>query len=175
MSDTKGYPRRFRFAHWITAAIVLVMLLGGQRFETELAEPDRLFSLAAHSTLGTFVVLMVMFRIICRLTGTARPPDLVLPAAQVAAARVVQWGLYGLLLFLPVTGILTAQSHKMPVKAFGMLDLSHGTGEGFDSIRQVHEYGTWALMALLAAHIAAAAFHAVKRDGVTAAMNPFSR
>ena len=173
MSDKKGYPRRFRGAHWITAAIVLVMLVAAQRFETELAESDRVFSLAAHSTLGVIVVLMVMFRIICRLTGTARPPDVVLPAAQIITARVVQWGLYGLLLFLPVTGILTAQAHKLPVKAFGLIDLSRGTGEGFDAIRQIHEYGTWALMVLLAAHIAAAIFHAVRRDGVTAAMNPF--
>ena len=73
------------------------------------------------------------------------------------------------------SGILSARAHELPVRVFGALDISRGDGAGFDTIRQIHEWGTWALMALLVLHIGAGLMHAVKRDGVLAAMNPLKK
>lgn len=175
MSTSKRYPRPFRWVHWITALIVGLMLIAGQRFGGEMSDADRIFSLTGHSSLGAIIVVLVLFRLACRFSGFATPPDLGLPRAQEMAARLVQWGIYGLLIWLPVTGILTARSHELPVKPFGAFDISTHNAASFDSLRMLHEWGTWALMALLALHIGAALMHAMKRDGVMGAMNPFAK
>lgn len=175
MSTSQRYPRPFRWVHWITALIIGLMLIAGQGFEGEMTDADRVFSLTGHSSLGVIVIVLVLFRLACRFSGFATPPDHNLPPLQERVARLVQWGIYALLVWLPVTGILTARAHKLPVRPFGAFDISTHNTTSFDFWRQLHEWGTWALIALLTLHIGAGLLHAVKRDGVLGAMNPFAK
>ncbi len=169
------FPRPFKWMHWLTALLVGLMLIAGQRFGGEMAESDRAFSLLAHSTLGVLVVALVLVRLACRFSGMARSPASALSPAQKTISRLVQGALYVLLLALPVTGFLTARAHELPVKVFGLVNISGGGADSFERLRQVHETLTWLLIALLVLHIAAGLIHAVKRDGVMNGMNPFKK
>lgn len=169
------FPRPFKWMHWITAVLVLVMLVAGQRFQGQMSDADRSFSLMVHASLGVLVALLVAARLACRFSGLARPPRNRLPAAQERAARLVQWSIYALLIFLPFTGFLTARADLLPVKLFGLINISTGNPAAFKALRQVHEAGTWLLIALLVVHIGGALVHAARRDGVLGGMNPFKK
>ena len=169
------FPRPFKWMHWITAALILLMLIAGQRFGGEMSDADRSFSLMLHSSLGLLVILLVASRLACRFSGMARPPAHPLSANQARIARLVQGALYTLLVALPITGILTARAHELPVRMLGLFDISTGNTARFDQLRQVHQALTWAIIALLVLHIGAGLLHALKRDGVMHGMNPFKK
>ncbi len=85
------------------------------------------------------------------------------------------------MVFVPLTGYLTARSHTLPVKAFGFLDLSQSAQNGFsqtmfDLARQTHAFGTKLIIALLLLHIGAALYHRlVQKDTVLASITTAKR
>lgn len=169
------FPRPFKWMHWISAVLILLMLIAGQRFGGEMSDADRSFSLMMHSSLGVLVTLLVASRLACRFSGFARPPANTLGTTQNRIARLVQGALYALLIALPITGVLTARAHELPVRVLGLLDISTGNTASFDQMRLVHQTLTWAIIALLVLHIGAGLLHALKRDGVMNGMNPFKK
>ncbi len=172
MSDR--YTLIFRLIHWITAGIILVMLIAGQRFGTELPDAERAFSLMGHSSLGVLVVAFLLVRLTMRLSGMAGRPTHDIASWQSFASRAVQAGIYLLMIYLPITGFLTARAHSLPVKPFGMVSISSTNQAAFEAIRPWHEIGTKALIFLLALHIGAALMHRfVYRDGVMRSMSLF--
>lgn len=81
-------------------------------------------------------------------------------------AKLVQYGLYALMIWIPLTGYLTARFHELSVMAYGSFDLSiisNGAGvysaEIFDTLRLGHEIGTKLITLLLVMHIRASFYH----------------
>ncbi|MCI2398756.1 cytochrome b/b6 domain-containing protein [Aliiroseovarius subalbicans] len=169
---TSRYTLGFRWVHWIMALVILTMLAFGQKFAGEMTVADRTFSLGAHASLGVLVVMFLLTRIVLRLTGRSGRPNHAIAPWQSLASKTVQAGIYLCLIFVPVTGILTARAHELPVQPFGMASISTSDPAFYDMIRPLHDYGTKALMLLLALHIGAALMHRfVLRDGVMASMS----
>jgi cytochrome b561 len=176
MTEPALFSRPYRWIHWIMALLIVAMLVFGQRFATEMTDADRTFSLAGHSSLGVLVVLLLAIRIAMRVTGAAKRPAHPLPPLMATASKAVQYGLYALMIYLPVTGILAARVHTLPVTPFGAFNVANPNEAAFAALRPWHEFGTKALMLLLALHIGAALYHAfVRKDRVMRAMNPFAR
>lgn len=168
------YAFIFRLVHWTMALIILMMLIAGQRFGTELSDADRTFSLTGHSSLGLLVVMFLLVRIAMRLTGAAGRPTHDIAAWQSLASRAVQAGIYGLMIYLPVTGVLTARAHSLPVQPFGVVSISTPDLAAYEVLRPWHEFGTKALILLLLLHIGAALMHRfVFRDKVMGSMSLF--
>ncbi len=171
MSGTR-FSLPYRWIHWIMALIIAVMLIFGQRFGGELPDADRIFSLKGHASLGAIVVVLLIVRLFLRLTGRSGRPQHDINPLQDMASKVVQLGIYILLVYLPVTGFLTARVHALPVQPFGAASISLSDPARFEMLRPWHEYGTKALILLLVLHIGAALLHRfVQKDGVMAAMS----
>ncbi len=170
------YTLPFRLIHWAMAAIVLTMLVFGQKFAGEMPRDERIFSLMGHSSLGILVVALLIPRLVLRLTGRAGRPDHAIAAWQRTTSRLVQLALYALLIALPLTGFLTARTHDLPVTPFGLSSISTPDPATFEAIRFWHMLGTKLLIALLALHIGAALLHRfVLRDNVMRTMSLFGR
>ena len=174
MTDRFSLP--FRLIHWAMALIVIVMLLAGQRFGTELPDAERIFSLTGHSSLGVIIVALLIVRVIMRLSGRAQRPQHNLAAWQSFVSKTLQAGIYLLLVYVPVTGFMTAKVHSLPVQPFGLGSISVADTAAFAAIRPWHEFGTKALFLLLLLHIGAALMHRfVYRDRVMASMSLFGK
>lgn len=165
------FATRFKIIHWVMAVLILTMLIAGQNFGGPMPEDERRFSLAMHATLGVFVILLLIRRLRYVLSGRAQRPEHDLPGWQKSVSRLVQYGIYAMLVFVPVTGILTAVHSKVAVKVFGLFNIAQGDASRFDVIRPFHETGTKILAVLLVLHVGAALYHGlIRRDGVFRSM-----
>jgi cytochrome b561 len=147
------------------------MLVAGQRFELNLPEQEHLFSLAAHSTLGISLMVVMVIRVAHRVLNPPPAPPTTMPAWQRVLAAVVHGALYGLLFVVPVLGLIVASASPRPVQPAYLFDLTALLGAPDESrflvLRRYHELSTWVLAGLIALHVAAALMHQyVWKDGV---------
>jgi cytochrome b561 len=162
--------------HW-TTAIAVGAMFGLALFMDEapdVVSPNLLLTL--HQSLGMSIWLLTAFRLIWRLTRSKLPPwPGSMSTAQRWAARLNEYGLYGLLLVQPATGLLQSLYRG---KAFELWTLTVPPLVRHDKamvalFRDVHSAGAWVLAGLVGLHAAAALFHLfVRRDGIFESMAP---
>lgn len=172
-----GYGRLSRRLHWIVALAVIPMIAAGLIMTTEglpRAIGNALFLF--HKNLGVILIPVILLRLAWRLTHPAPPlPDAV-PRWQRLAARLSHGALYALLVVLPLSGFVRVRAGGFPVE---MLD-ALGAGPWLprsdalaDAAKALHEAAGNLLIAVLAVHVAAAAYHGwLRRDGVWQRMWP---
>jgi cytochrome b561 len=171
------YTRTAIALHWAIAAAALAQIsLGLWMIGIPKSPPGvRAWWFNVHKSIGITIGLLVIVRLVWRLTH--RPP--VLPETmrpwQRTAAKISHYGLYTCLLLLPLSGYLGSSFTKYPILYFGMR-LPHW---GWDApvlkeiCSQVHFLAACVLIALIALHVCAALKHLfVDKDGVFERMFP---
>jgi cytochrome b561 len=157
-------PSRFtwlsRLLHWLTAALVFTSLFIGFVMVNSVGSYAGLVAL--HKTLGVTILIVVLVRVVNRLTH--RPPPL--PAGVGTLERKVvllsELSLYALLLAQPLLGWAMVSAAGGPVVVFGSLRLPRIApfdAQLFWVLRQAHSVVAYALMAAIAAHISAVLLH----------------
>jgi len=128
-----------------------------------------------HKSVGLTLALLIAFRLIWRLRHAPPPAPATLPAWQAAAAR---WGhglMYVCMLALPISGYVGSTFSGYPIKWFGLALPGWGWKDDAikDAMSTLHYGVSWLLVALIAAHLAAALKHLLlDRDEVFSRMLP---
>ena len=168
------HPALVRALHWAVAAAVLAeFLLALGRMGTD-STPLRATLLAWHQPLGLLIGAATLARLGVRLR---------VRLAAWRGSRLVAWGSsaihalsYGLLLALPALGLAltNARGHAIALPGLGALPPLLGRDLDLaDTLEDWHGALAWTLLALIALHVAAAAWHQwVRRDGLLDAMWP---
>jgi cytochrome b561 len=168
------YAPALRFIHWLTAILILGMfIVGGWIVYFDPGDgpfKETLYTL--HESTGVAIWLLVLLRIVVRLTTGAPKLPADVPAVIRAAATANHIALYAVLLLQPIIGFCDSNAWGSPVKWYGLFVLPSPIGKQPDPVAQslsdLHWWGALALLVLLAAHIGGAAYHGlVRRDGVT--------
>ena len=128
-----------------------------------------------HLFLGTFILAMVLLRVLWRLTHAA-PASLPMPHWQELAAKITHGLLYVILMVLPLMGWANASSRGWDVKLLGLMSLPallpKGSSWGLE-IGDIHQAVAIGLLVLVGLHATAAIFHHwILRDGTLARMLP---
>ena len=159
---TPRWPLPIRILHWATALLVLTTVpaiyaaMALAETDTDLAE-----NLAGlHILCGLAILALTLSRLALRLALPAPPGADQHPALR-AAAGLVTGILYGLLVALPITGILKLTSSGLDVSAFGFVLIpSFGRAPALaKALNTAHEWLGKALIALALAHAAMAILH----------------
>ena len=178
--DGERFDRVTMLIHWITLAMIAVQFSTAW-MRAQASGDQATLILLVHRSNGVLLWGLTVARLLWR---AARGRKVALPAATPAlqrlAARITQYGLYGLLAVQPLTGM--AQS-VLRGKAFPLFfgDMPALMARDKALVRlfeAIHEQGALLLLALIGLHTGAALFHRfVLRDGVLASMLPrnFSR
>jgi cytochrome b561 len=162
-------------AHWLTLVLVAAQFatawllnLGGEVQEI----------LVVHRSLGILTWIVVMLRLTWRHAFAHLPPfPASMPKLQQRLAKLNEYGLYGLLLVQPLTGLGNTLLHGRPFALFvwqvpAWLAPAKSISRLLESL---HELGGWMLLALIGIHAAAALFHwLILRDGVLQRMLPWT-
>jgi cytochrome b561 len=176
-----GYSAPAIWLHWLTFLLVAILvpvgLVMAGRAERNIfdALTNSLFS--THKLAGFILLWIVVLRLGYRLLSGAPKPEPSLPSWQAAVSRATHWGLYALLLIMPLLGWLGVSMYPA-LDIFGLFSLP-AIAPKSDLANQVfglHKAAAWVLIALVTLHISAALFHYfIRRDGVLQRMLPALR
>lgn len=173
--SSERYNRPAIFLHWLHAALVIALLIIGWMMTDLPKGPVRTAPYALHKSLGLCALALVLIRIVWRRFYAPPATAAQLRPWERKLSAVVHRGLYFLLVFAPLAGLLSASFTNHSLKFFGLLFPSVGWPENatlnaiFNSL---HKGAVWTLMFLLALHVLAAFYHAFRHDGVIKRMVP---
>lgn len=166
--------------HWVIALAIIAMLTLGMTME-DLPDSIKSSAYTIHKSLGLTVLALSLFRLVWRLLNP--PPALPegMKPYEKMLAHAVHWGLYFLIIAMPLSGwLLVSAARKYPTNFFWLGEVpflpmpqgvdSKATAEWFEELHEVFANGAIALIAL---HIGAALkHHFVMKDGLLTRMLP---
>ncbi|MEG1629181.1 cytochrome b [Pseudomonas sp.] len=160
-----------RLLHWLMAVLIVAMLFIGVSMIADLT-PRHTWLLGLHKAIGLALLLLVLVRIVLRMTLPHPPLPADLPTVQRLAAGASHLLLYGLMLAMPLIGwgMLSAGGYPLPLHLPALLphDLTL-----YALLRRAHGWLAYVLFATVLVHLGAALVHAlVRRDGVLRSMWP---
>lgn len=163
--------------HWtVVLAVAIQLIIGLNLWRMSPDDPQWEKTLPIHAGIGLTILALMLFRLYWRRShAVPKLPDTLTPAEK-ALAHATHYGLYGLLIAMPIIGYFLVSSHGQPVPFFNAhLPALIGENKSLQySLSGMHILGGLTLVLLLSMHIFAALRHAWDlRDGVMERMVPF--
>lgn len=169
--DSERYSLIARLLHWTVALLVLIQIgLGFGAAWSDRPVSDRL--LEQHVRFGLLIAALMVLRVSWRLASPPPPLPSSVSGWRRRAAGLTHKALYLLLLVMPVTGYVLWAWIGPTLDWWGVgrvpILFRGGDDELWRSVAgYVHEYGAYAVSALVILHIAAALHHQFGvRDGL---------
>lgn len=156
--------------HWLMAALLIGQLALGLWMVDLPKSPPGLragwFNL--HKSIGILLGILVLLRLAARARWPAPAHPDWLPRWQHHLAAFAHAVLYLTMVALPLSGLLGSGFTPYPVKFFGLAlpRWSEPWPAAKDLCSQIHEAAAWLLMGALLLHVAGAAWHLLRGDGI---------
>lgn len=161
--------------HWVTAILIIGMLLAGFFHEAFGEEVEKQI-IPIHKAVGVLIIAITIFRLGWRLKNP--PPELpeTMSKWQKNASKITHYELYFLLLAMPLSGWLMSSAAGYPVSMFGLFSIPPIIGKDKELANlfyEAHEILGWVILALIILHTMAGLYHHyIVKDGVLKRMLP---
>jgi len=174
MSNTSSHLSKWsvssRIFHWISAVLLLVTWLMILLYDNL----DSSLYIGLHKSFGISLLFWMIARVINRAV-TKVPPSIAMPKWQLLLSQLSHFGLYALLIAMPMAGLLMSVYGGRPVDIFGLFQIPVFVTPDRDLARFYNDLHTniiWpTIIAFTLIHIAAALYHQfVKKDNLMARM-----
>jgi cytochrome b561 len=122
--DRERYSQLARINHWLTAALLAVLVPSGL-YAHYLGKGDfREWMLDDfHKPLGLTVIILTLYRLGTSTRRDARPSNYGFARWERGAAVLGHVSLYGMLLLVPLSGLIMSQGAGKPIVFFGLFTL----------------------------------------------------
>ena len=160
--------------HWLTAILVVAAYaLSEDGPHSFIYSEANAAALKLHESLGVAVFALVLLRLLWRAVDRA-PQDPPMPAWMHRASTLTHWGLYALLLAVPLTAIFGAWADGHPVMVYRLGPVGPFFGDsGLGFLARIHGLAGEFILWLAGLHAAAAiSHHVILRDRVLKSMLP---
>ena len=171
-----AYTATAKLLHWIMALLLCGLLALGFYMHDLPLSPEKLQLYAWHKWAGVTAFLLLVIRLLWRLTH--RPPALpeAMPKPLQFVAHAGHLLLYGLMIAIPLSGWLMSSAKGFQTVYFGLLpipDLLGKDKELGDLLASVHQALNLLFVVVLAGHIGAALkHHYIDKDDILTRMLP---
>lgn len=175
-SAPPGYGTGARLFHWIIAAMVLIQIPAGVAMTSEPLGGISTPLYVLHKGMGSVLLLLVLGRILWRVTHRPPPfPDSMPPLEQRIAHRT-HIAIYVLLLTMVVSGYLRTVADEYPIELLDALGIPPLIGYHPSlaaAMLVVHQLAVLVLLGLVAVHVAEVLrHHLIERDATLSRMWP---
>jgi cytochrome b561 len=179
-APVQTYGRTARVLHWLTLALIAVQLPVGLYMTyrgNTLNVWDKVTGALynGHKVIGVTILLVVLWRLAYRFTRGAPPDEPTLEPWQRLASHLNHWGMYVLLVCLPLAGYVGISLFPA-LDIFGVFSLPGivpPDKEAAKTAFAVHKVLAVLLLLMVAVHVAAALFHYfIRKDNVLGRMIP---
>jgi len=130
----------------------------------------------SHKNIGSLMLALFVLRLAYRLFNPPKPTPVDLPPLQETAAKITHFGLYAMLLIMPLSGYVRVRAGGFPIEALdalGVPPLVPRSDALAEFAKDVHFFAAYGFIFLIAMHVGAAAYHGlVRRDGIIFRMWP---
>jgi cytochrome b561 len=149
--------------HWVMALKIIGLFILG-KYMLGLDYYDAYYQIAPwwHKSFGLLVFLLLLYRIIWKLTNSKVKPLPSYKAYEIKLAKLIQLSMYLVLLICCISGIIISTTKEATLTFFGLFDVPTLLSVGKEQviiIEQVHEYSTLTLIVLASLHMLAALKH----------------
>ena len=172
-----SYSRTAMLLHWLIAFLLLGQFaFGWYLSEIPRGTPPRGYFVNLHKSTGLLIGLLIVVRIGWRLTHP--PPALPdsVPQWQQKVAAGTHYGLYVLMVMMPLSGYMASNFSKYGVNFFNVYKLAPWGNDDkviYAFFNQTHLVTSWLLLAMVLVHVLAALKHVwVDRDTIFFRMWP---
>jgi cytochrome b561 len=177
--DQDVYSQTARRFHWITAAFVFTMIPVGLYMTNrgKATNFDALTNLLYDNhKLGGFILLwIIVARLAYRFIKGAPADEPTLEPWQRIVSHLSHWGMYGLLLFVPLLGWLGISLYPaLSIHGwFSLPGLTTPNAKTAETVFMLHKLGAILLGLAVLTHVGAAIFHhVIRKDNVLRRMMP---
>lgn len=171
-----SYNRGAQGLHWLMALLIVGLIPLGLYMRELPLSPQKLQLYSWHKWAGVAVFVLLLARVAWRIAFAPPPLPWQMSRLQQRAAHAGHLALYLLMLAMPLSGWLMSSAKGVQTVWFGVLPLPDliGKDKALGALlADAHALLSWMLLALLAAHVAAALkHHFIDRDDVLARMLP---
>jgi cytochrome b561 len=159
------YQTSQKWLHWLSAILILGLFALGLWMRT-LGYYDSWYQTAPHwhKQIGIILLFVMVIRLLWRLKIKAPEPLVNHKAWEVKVAHITHYILYLGVFLIIASGYLIATADNRGIEVFGLFNMPvlFTPFEGQEDIAgDIHEYGAYALMAVIALHVAGAIKHHV--------------
>lgn len=174
------YSPTARMLHWLVVVLILIQVPVGLYMAyrgnvLNIWDPLTNNMYSAHKLVGLVILALIVLRLLYRLSAGAPEHEPTITDWQRVVSRLNHWGLYLLLIIVPVLGYLGI-SYFPALNIFGAFDLPALVAPDKPMAEKVlfwHGVAAFTLLALVTLHVAAALYHyLVRRDNVLGRMLP---
>jgi cytochrome b561 len=164
--------------HWLIFLLMVAAWLAVESHEYfPKGSAERAQRMMLHKAFGTSIFFLVWLRLGWRLSGTTPAPEPA-PRWQLLASSAVHWALYGLMIAMPLSGLVMSQLGGREVSFFGLFNIPvflEANKELAGQLKELHTDVLWPLLLVaVGGHVAAALWHhGVTRDRTLKRMLPF--
>jgi cytochrome b561 len=132
---------------------------------------------SSHKLMGIIIFFVVLSRLLYRLTRGAPHPEPTIEPWQKVASSLNHWGMYVLLLAIPIAGYIgISQYPALDIFGFPLPGLVAENQDASARTFWVHFWLAMLLVLMVAVHVSAALFHYfIRRDNVLTRMLPSLR
>lgn len=165
MNNSPVYSWVARTLHWLTALLIFWAIVLGLVADALPASPEQVLLFVLHKSAGITVLALVLVRLGWRVLNA--PPPLDLPPAQAKLAHMGHWGLYALMIVLPLTGWLLNSAAGYPFAWFNLVSVPFfpGVGEAQKPLfEQLHEVMFYVIAVAIAGHVVMLVVHKLSQD-----------
>ncbi len=171
--------------HWLIAAAILFQMQLPWRFH-DLKTPEAFALIQLHKSVGITILVLSLARLGWRLANPPPPEPEGLALWEVWLSKIVHWGLYALMIGMPITGWIMVSTSKtgIPTLLYGLIPWPHVPGlaelpaagkAAWNGVaHESHELLGWGFYVLIGLHVAGALKHQLfsRNEPVLARMAP---
>ncbi len=167
LNPSQRYDTVSQSLHWLMAFLLIGMLVMGLTFET-IPDEWRKSAVTTHKATGILLLGLVLMRVLWRFIKPA-PALLPAPRPQKIMATLTHGILYGLMVIIPLLGLLMVSARGRAVDFFGLVQIPPLIAES-DTVGAAfykwHVLGAYILIGLICLHIVGALYHSfILKDG----------